>query len=340
VGITIPSQESTELGKFPFDRPRRLRRTTAIRALVQEHRISPSDLVLPLFVCEGTDVRRPISSMPGQYNWSIDRLVPEVAMLGKLGIHAVMLFGIPDAKDDCGSDNFDPEGIVPRAIRAIKDANPEIIVISDMCFCEYTDHGHCGILQGGTVDNDPTLPLLAQAAVAYARAGADVIAPSDMMDGRIGYIRRALDAEGHTAAAIVSYAAKYASAFYGPFRDAAGSTPQLGDRRGYQMDPPNVREAVREALADIDEGADLVMVKPGLPYLDVIRAIRERVDVPVVAYQVSGEFAMLHAAADRGWVDLPRAMMETSISLRRAGADLLITYFAEDAARWIAEEGA
>jgi porphobilinogen synthase len=317
---------------FPVHRGRRLRRTAALRAMARETHLAVDQLVAPLFVCEGRGVREPIASMPGHARVSPDLAAAEAADLAALGITSVLLFGIPSAKDATGSGAWNPDGPVPDAIRRIKRDTPSLAIWADVCLCEYTDHGHCGVLQGGTVDNDPTLPLLAQAAVAYARAGADVIAPSDMMDGRIGYIRRALDAEGHTAAAIVSYAAKYASAFYGPFRDAAGSTPQLGDRRGYQMDPPNVREAVREALADVDEGADMVMVKPGLPYLDVIRAIRERVDVPVVAYQVSGEFAMLHAAADRGWVDLPRAMMETSISLRRAGADLLITYFARDLA--------
>jgi porphobilinogen synthase len=322
---------------FPVHRGRRLRRTAALRAMARETHLAVDQLVAPLFVCEGRGVREPIASMPGHARVSPDLAAAEAADLAALGITSVLLFGIPSAKDATGSGAWNPDGPVPDAIRRIKRDTPSLAVWADVCLCEYTDHGHCGVLQGGTVDNDPTLPLLAQAAVAYARAGADVIAPSDMMDGRIGYIRRALDAEGHTAAAIVSYAAKYASAFYGPFRDAAGSTPQLGDRRGYQMDPPNVREAVREALADVDEGADMVMVKPGLPYLDVIRAIRERVDVPVVAYQVSGEFAMLHAAADRGWVDLPRAMMETSISLRRAGADLLITYFARDLAATLRE---
>jgi porphobilinogen synthase len=313
---------------FPIHRGRRLRRTPALRAMARETQLSVEQLVAPLFVCEGRGVREPIPSMPGHARLSPDLAAAEVADLARLGITSVLLFGIPSRKDAIGSGAWSPDGPVPDAIRRIKRETPSLAVWADVCLCEYTDHGHCGILDGGTVDNDSTLPLLAQAAAAYAQAGADVIAPSDMMDGRIGHIRRALDEQGHTSTVIVSYAAKYASAFYGPFRDAAGSTPQLGDRRGYQMDPPNVREAVREAEADVDEGADMVMVKPGLPYLDVIRAIREAVDVPVVAYQVSGEFAMLHAAADRGWVDLPRAMMETSIALRRAGADLLITYFA------------
>ena len=322
---------------FPLHRGRRLRRTPALRAMARETHLSVDQLVAPLFVCEGRGVREPIASMPGHARLSPDLAAAEAADLARLGITSVLLFGIPSRKDAIGSGAWDPDGPVPDVIRRIKRDTPSLAVWADVCLCEYTDHGHCGILEGGSVDNDPTLPLLAQAAVAYARAGADVIAPSDMMDGRIGHIRRALDEQGHTSAVIVSYAAKYASAFYGPFRDAAGSTPQLGDRRGYQMDPPNVREAVREAAADVDEGADMVMVKPGLPYLDVIRAIREAVDVPMVAYQVSGEFAMLHAAADRGWVDLPRAMMETSIALRRAGADLLITYFAREIATTLHE---
>ncbi|HZB25204.1 MAG TPA: porphobilinogen synthase [Vicinamibacterales bacterium] len=326
---------------FPAHRGRRLRRTPALRAMARETRLAPEQLVAPLFVCEGRGVRAPIASMPGHARLSADLAAAEAADLHALGIGSVLLFGIPSEKDATGSGAADPNGPVPDAIRSIKRETPGLSVWADVCLCEYTDHGHCGILHRGpletTVENDATLPLLAQASVAYAQAGADVIAPSDMMDGRIGFIRRALDEQGHADAVIVSYAAKYASAFYGPFRDAAGSTPQTGDRRGYQMDPPNVREAIREALADVEEGADMVMIKPGLPYLDVIRAIRERVDVPVAAYQVSGEFAMLHAAADRGWVDLPRAMMETSISLRRAGADLLITYFARDLAATLHE---
>jgi porphobilinogen synthase len=317
---------------FPVHRGRRLRRTPALRALARETRLAAEQLVAPLFVCEGQGVREPILSMPGHARLSADLAAAEAADLAALGVGSVLLFGIPSRRDPIGSGAWDPHGPVPDAIRRIKRDTPVVAVWADVCLCEYTDHGHCGILQGGTVDNDPTLPLLAQAATAYAAAGADVIAPSDMMDGRIGHIRRALDAQGHHDAVIVSYAAKYASAFYGPFRDAAGSTPQAGDRRGYQMDPPNVREALREAHADVDEGADMVMVKPGLPYLDVIRAIREQVDVPVVAYQVSGEFAMLHAAAERGWVDLPRAMNESAAALRRAGADLLITYFARELA--------
>jgi len=318
-----------------FHRGRRLRRTPALRSMAQETRLHPSQLVAPLFVCEGRGVRQPIDSMPGHARLSADLAVDEAASLSALGVGSVLLFGIPSTKDAHGSGAWDPDGPVARTIEHLKRQVPELAVWADVCLCEYTDHGHCGVLTPGSVDNDATLPLLARAAVAYARAGADVIAPSDMMDGRVGAIRAALDAAGFADRVIVSYAAKYASAFYGPFREAAGSTPQHGDRRGYQMDPPNVREAVREALADVGEGADMVMVKPGLPYLDVIRAVRERVDVPVAAYQVSGEYSMLHAAADRGWVDLPRAMHETTIALRRAGADLVITYFA----RALAEAG-
>lgn len=317
---------------FPVHRARRLRRTPALRALAQETHLAPAQLVAPLFVRPGSSIREPIASMPGHARLSPDLAAREAASLAELGVGSVLLFGIPAAKDPTGSGARDPEGPVPEAIRRIRQAAPSLAVWADICLCEYTDHGHCGVLGESGVDNDRTLPLLAEAALVCARAGADAVAPSDMMDGRVGAIRAALDAGGCADTVIVSYAAKYASAFYGPFREAAGSTPRSGDRRGYQMDPPNVREAIREALADIDEGADVVMVKPGLPYLDVIRAVRERVDVPVAAYQVSGEFAMLHAAADRGWVDLPRAMLETTIALRRAGADLVITYFARELA--------
>ena len=321
-------------------RGRRLRRTAAIRALTAETRLTVDQLVAPLFVCEGENVRDPIASMPGQARLSPDLAAKEAAALAALGIRAVLLFGVPSQKDAQGTGAWSADGAVPAAIRLIKSAVPSISVWADVCLCEYTDHGHCGVLDGDEVDNDATLPLLAQAALAYARAGADVIAPSDMMDGRIRHLRAALDEAGHVDRAIVSYAVKYASAFYGPFREAAGSTPQHGDRRGYQMDPPNLREALREARADVTEGADMIMVKPGLPYLDVIRAVREVVEVPVVAYQVSGEFAMLHAAADRGWLDLDRAMLETAISLRRAGADILITYFAKPLALALARQAA
>ena len=322
----------------PFHRGRRLRRTAVLRDLVAETQLSARQLVAPLFVCAGTGVSDPIPSMPGQSRLSPDRAALEAAALAAVGVRAVLLFGVPSQKDSLGSGAWDENGPVPTAIRQIKLAAPAISVWADVCLCEYTDHGHCGVVRAGEVDNDASLPLLAQAALAYAHAGADVIAPSDMMDGRVAAIRSALDAAGFTDRAIVSYAVKYASAFYGPFREAAGSTPQHGDRRGYQMDPPNLREALREAIADVDEGADMVMVKPGLPYLDVIRAVREVVDVPVVAYQVSGEFAMMHAAADRGWLDLERAMMETAIAMRRAGASIVITYFAKPLALALARE--
>ena len=317
---------------FPIHRGRRLRQTPTLRALATETRLAAEQLVAPLFVCEGRNVSEPIASLTGHARLSPDLAAKEAAALYALGIRSVLLFGIPSRKDARGSGAWDPEGPVPLAIRAIKAAVPAMAVWADVCMCEYTDHGHCGVLNHDEVDNDATLPLLAKASVTYAEAGADVIAPSDMMDGRVAAIRAALDAAGRSQTVIVSYAVKYASAFYGPFRDAAGSTPQFGDRRGYQMDPPNVREAVREALADVAEGADMVMVKPGMPYLDVIRAVRDRVDVPIVAYQVSGEYAMLHAAAERGWIDLPRAMSESITAIRRAGADIVITYFARQLA--------
>jgi porphobilinogen synthase len=303
-----------------------------MRALASETRLSVDQLVAPLFVIEGQGRREPIASMPGHARLTPDLAAAEAESLAALGVRAVLLFGIPSKKDAQGSGAWADDGPVPEAIRRIKAVVPALTVWADVCLCEYTDHGHCGVLRHGEVRNDETLPLLASAALAYARAGADVIAPSDMMDGRVAAIRRALDEAGFGPIAIVSYAVKYASAFYGPFRDAAGSTPQEGDRRGYQMDPPNAREAAREATADVAEGADMIIVKPGLPYLDVIRLVRERVDVPIVAYQVSGEFSMLHAAAERGWLDLDRARSETLISLRRAGADVIITYFARDIA--------
>jgi porphobilinogen synthase len=325
---------------FPVHRGRRLRRTAAIRALARETRLAPAQIVAPIFVQTGHGAREPIASMPGHARLSPDLAAMEAAALADLGVGAVLLFGIPDRKDADGTAAWDPDGPVPLAIDRIKDAAPSLVVWADVCLCEYTDHGHCGVLDGDAVDNDATLPRLARAAVAYATAGADVVAPSDMMDGRVAAIRDALDAAGHAQTVIASYAVKYASAFYGPFRDAAGSTPQLGDRRGYQMDPPNAREAIREAVADVDEGADMVMVKPGLPYLDVIRAVRERVDVPVTAYQVSGEFAMICAAAERGWIDRQRAAAETAIALRRAGADLIVTYFARELAAEFGHAGA
>ena len=321
---------------FPIERPRRLRRTEALRALVRESILSPGDLIAPLFVCPGTKVRQEIRSMPGQFNLSVDELVAEATQAHALGVPGVILFGLPGSKDARASGAWDENGIVQQATRALKKALPHLIVMTDVCLCEYTDHGHCGIVKGEEIVNDATLELLARTAVSQARAGADVIAPSDMMDGRVGAIRRALDGAGLDGTPILSYAAKYASGFYGPFREAAQSTPQFGDRRSHQMDPGNVREAIREVLLDLDEGADMVMVKPALPYLDVIRAVRERVQVPVAAYHVSGEYAMLEAAARQGWIDRDRVMLESLQSIRRAGADFILTYYAKDAARLLA----
>jgi porphobilinogen synthase len=322
---------------FPTHRGRRLRRTPGLRALARETRIAADQLVAPLFVHDADRGRVAIASLHGHSRLTPELAAEEAASLAGLGVGSVLLFGIPARKDAEGSGAWDDDGIVPQAIRAIKRRAPDLVVWADVCLCEYTDHGHCGILRGGEVDNDASLPLLARAAVAYARAGADVVAPSDMMDGRVGALRAALDQAGSAQTAIVSYAVKYASAFYGPFREAAGSTPKQGDRRGYQMDAANVREAVREALADVEEGADALIVKPGMPYLDVLRAVREHVSVPVAAYQVSGEYAMLHAAAERGWLDLERAMWETTLGIRRAGADLVISYFARVIAERLAE---
>ncbi|MBV8246255.1 MAG: porphobilinogen synthase [Candidatus Eremiobacteraeota bacterium] len=318
----------------PLVRPRRLRTTEAMRALVREHVVRPENLVQPLFVVEDDAMRGEVRSMPGISRLSLDETVAETRALQTLGITAVLLFGLPNGKDAAASRNYDPEGIVQRCARAIKNVLPQTIVIADLCNCEYTDHGHCGILDArGDVDNDRTLEVLVRTAVTYAEAGVDVVAPSDMMDGRVGAIRRALDDRGFESTAILSYAAKYASAFYGPFREAAGSTPQFGDRRTYQMDPPNVREAMREIALDIEEGADIVMVKPALPYLDVVRAAAERFDVPIAVFNVSGEYAMLRAAADRGWIDGDRAVDETLVACARAGANVIITYFAKDFAK-------
>jgi porphobilinogen synthase len=318
---------------FPIDRPRRLRRTEALRSLVRESLLSPGDLIAPLFVCPGKKVRQEIRSMPGQFNLSVDEAVSEAAEAHALGVPGVILFGIPETKDGRASGAWDENGIVQQATRALKKAVPGLIVMTDVCLCEYTDHGHCGIVKGDEIVNDATLDLLAKTAVSQAKAGADVVAPSDMMDGRVAAIRRALDDGGLSGTPILSYAAKYASGFYGPFREAAQSTPQFGDRRSHQMDPGNVREAIREVLLDLDEGADMVMVKPALPYLDVIRAVRDSVHVPVAAYHVSGEYAMLEAAARQGWIDRDRVMMESLQSIRRAGADFILTYYAKDAAR-------
>ncbi len=318
---------------FPVVRPRRLRTGPAMRGMVAETRLSPAQMVHPLFVVSGTGVENPIPSMPGQSQLSVDRVVETVKEAEAVGVGGVMLFGIPDLKDDHGSSSWDPAGPVPSAIRAIRQTGLDITVWADVCLCEYTDHGHCGVLAGERIDNDATLPLLTKAAVAYADAGADVIAPSDMMDGRVAAIRQGLDAAGHFERAICSYAVKYASSFYGPFRDAAGSTPAFGDRKTHQMDPANRREALREVDLDLAEGADMVMVKPAGPYLDVVAAVRGRVEVPVVAYQVSGEYAMIKAAAERGWIDHDRAMAESLIGIRRAGADIILTYFATEMAR-------
>lgn len=322
----------------PDYRPRRLRRNDNIRRMVRETQLSPDDLIMPLFVTEGEGIRKPISSMPGNYQLSIDRLVEEVQEISNLGIPAVILFGIPAHKDAAGSDATSDEGIVQRAIRAVKAAVPQIYVITDVCFCEYTDHGHCGVLHGGEVDNDPTLELLGRQALTHARAGADMVAPSGMMDGMVGAIREALDGNGFAGLPIMSYAAKYASGFYGPFREAAESAPQFGDRKAYQMDPSNAREALREVELDVDEGADIIMVKPALAYLDIIRQVRDRIDLPIAAYNVSGEFSMVKAAAQQGWIDEKRVALEILTSIKRAGADLILTYYAKDAARWLAKE--
>ncbi len=325
-----------------INRPRRLRRTPALRRMVRETVLSADDLIAPLFVVAGSGIVRPIRSMPGHAQISVDQLNPEIGEIAELQIPAVLLFGIPAHKDPTGSSGWDPEGPVPQAIRAIKQIAPQLIVIADVCVCEYTSHGHCGILAdvpgSGDVLNDPTLDILARCAVAYADAGADIVAPSAMMDGQVAAIRAALDASGHTQVAILSYAAKFASAFYGPFREAAESTPAFGDRRAYQMDPANGREALREVELDVAEGADMIMVKPAGAYLDIISTVRQRYHLPLAAYQVSGEYAMIKAAAQLGWLDERRAALESLIAIRRAGADMIITYFAKDAARWLATE--
>ncbi|HEX4955322.1 MAG TPA: porphobilinogen synthase [Thermoanaerobaculia bacterium] len=322
---------------FPATRLRRLRRTPNLRRLVRETQLSPADFVLPLFAVPGQDVARPVASLTGVFQHSVDRLVEAALAAHAEGIEAVLLFGIPETKDAVGSSSWQDEGIVQQAVRGLKRAAPGLATIADLCFCEYTDHGHCGVLHGEEVDNDATLANLGRQAVSLARAGADVIAPSDMMDGRIGAVRRALDEAGFPHVAILSYATKFASALYGPFRDAAQSTPAFGDRRGYQMDPANRREARREAALDVEEGADALMVKPALPYLDVLADLRERWDLPLAAYHVSGEYAMLRAAAERGWLSYERVLMESLLSIRRAGADLVITYGARDAARLLRE---
>ena len=318
---------------YPKYRPRRLRRTAALRNLVRETRLSASQLVLPLFVRAGTRVRQPVASMPGVSQTSVDELLTDARAAAALGVGGVLLFGIPEHKDAEGSGAWDDEGPVQQAVRALKRELPELVVITDVCMCEYTSHGHCGVLVNGEVDNDATLELLAREALSHARAGADIVAPSDMMDGRVRAIRRALDANAFQGTAIMAYSAKFAGAFYGPFREAAESTPQVGDRRAYQMDSANADEAMREVWLDIEEGADLVMVKPAGPFLDIIARVKSETGYPLAAYQVSGEFAMVQAAAERGWISRDQVMMESLLGMRRAGADVIITYFASDAAR-------
>jgi porphobilinogen synthase len=314
---------------FPSVRPRRLRRTEFIRDMVRETRVEVSDLIAPLFVVPGEKVEREVPSMPGQYQLSIDTLTKKVQRFHDLGIRSVLLFAIPECKDEVGSSAWDPKGIIPRAIQAIKAATPEMIVITDLCFCEYTSHGHCGVMKDGELQNDATLPNLVKQALVHANAGADIIAPSGMLDGMVGAIRHGLDENGFSHLPIMSYAAKFASAFYGPFRDAVQSAPEYGDRRSYQMDPANFNEAMREVAIDIEQGADIVMVKPGLAFLDVLHAVKERFQMPTAVYNVSGEYAMIKAAAQKGWIDERRIMVEVLTSMKRAGADLIITYFAE-----------
>jgi len=318
---------------FPAYRPRRLRRNSNLRELVAETKLSVDDFIYPMFVMPGKNKKVAIKSMPGIYKQSIDNLIKEIKEVKKLGIKAILLFGIPQHKDEMGTEGYDENGIIQKALREIKKKVKDIVLITDVCMCEYTSHGHCGIIKDGVVDNDETLEYLARMSLSHARAGADMVAPSDMMDGRVGVIRDELDGNGYQNVSIMSYSAKYASAFYGPFREAAESPPQFGDRRSYQMDPPNVREALREIELDIEEGADIVMVKPALPYLDVIRAAREEFDHPIAAYNVSGEYSMVKAAGKFGWIDEELVMMETLTSIKRAGADLILTYFAKDAAK-------
>ncbi|MFH1480461.1 MAG: porphobilinogen synthase [Pseudomonadota bacterium] len=313
-------------------RPRRLRRTSTIREMVRETSLSVKDFIFPLFVKHGRETMDPIPSMPGQYQFSVDRVVKEVEEVWSMGIPSIILFGLPDRKDAVGSVSYSDDGIVQRAIRAMKDRIPELVIMTDVCLCEYTDHGHCGVIKEGQVDNDATLEILARQALSHARAGADFVAPSDMMDGRVAAIRKELDANGFLDTCILSYAVKYASGFYGPFMEAAESAPQFGDRTGYQMDPANALEALKEAVLDMEEGADMIMVKPALSFLDIIRRVRERSFLPIAAYNVSGEYAMVKAAQQNGWIDGPRIMMEILTSIKRAGADLILTYFAKEAA--------
>jgi porphobilinogen synthase len=320
---------------FPVHRPRRLRRSELLRSFVRETRLSTQGLIYPMFVCPGKNVRNEVGSMPGVAQQSVDRVVEECREAEQLGIPAVILFGLPEKKDETGSEAVSPDGVVQRTIEAIRKAQLKLLVLTDVCLCEYTSHGHCGVIHEGDVQNDATVEILAAEALSHARAGADIVAPSDMMDGRVGAIRRKLDENGFQDVAILSYAAKYCSGFYGPFREAADSAPQFGDRRGYQMDPANAREALREVALDLEEGADMVMVKPALPYLDVIRQVRDRFDVPVAAYNVSGEYAMVKAAARNGWIDEQRVVLEIMTSIQRAGASIVLTYHAKDLARWL-----
>ncbi len=319
--------------EYPIYRPRRTRRTDTLRRMVRETRLSPDNFIYPLFVVHGEGVRNEVGAMPGVFQLSVDEIVKECRECWGLGIPAVILFGIPAHKDESGSEAWDPEGTVQKAVRAIKAEIPEMVVITDVCLCEYTSHGHCGLIQNDEVLNDPTLELLAKTALSHAQAGADIVGPSDMMDGRVAAIRDLLDDEQYTDTIIMSYAVKYASAFYGPFREVAESTPSFGDRRAYQMDPPNAVEAMREAALDVEEGADIIMVKPALPYLDIIAALRDRFDMPLAAYNVSGEYSMVKAGAKLDWIDGDRVMMESLISIRRAGASMILTYFAKEAAR-------
>ena len=323
------------MAAFPQLRLRRLRQTEALRTLVRENRVETGDLIYPIFVEEGNDIRQEIASMPGVFRLSVDQLPQEVEEVAKLGIPAVLLFGIPQHKDEVGSAAYHPKGVIQQAIRTIKKSVPELLVVTDVCLCEYTSHGHCGIVVNGYIDNDQTLPLLARTALSHAEAGTDIVAPSDMMDGRVRAIREMLDREGFQNIPILSYAAKYASAFYGPFREAAESVPQFGDRRSYQMDPPNVREALREVEQDISEGADIIMVKPALAYLDIIRRVRDTFNCPLAAYNVSGEYAMVKAAAQRGWLDERQIVLEILTAIKRAGADIIITYHAKEVSRWL-----
>jgi porphobilinogen synthase len=318
---------------FPITRPRRLRRNDTLRRMVRETRLSPDNLIHPLFVCPGRGVVNPVPSMPGVAQLSVDQVVAEARAIHAAGVPAIILFGIPERKDALGSEAWNDNGEVQRAIREVKEKVPGLVVITDVCMCEYTDHGHCGAIRGTDVDNDATLELLSREALSHARAGADIVAPSDMMDGRVGAIRTALDRDGFSEIAIMAYSAKFASAFYGPFRDAAESAPQFGDRRSYQMDPPNGEEALREVALDLEEGADIVMVKPALPYLDLIWRVKNEFRVPVAAYNVSGEYAMIRAAGINGWLDEERTIMEVLTSIRRAGADLILTYFAKEVAK-------